>query len=320
MERATRERRTSRRMFSIMATVGLVGALVVLAGEPAAATTPTCVGQPATIVGTQGDDTISGTAGDDVILGLGGNDVIRGLGGNDYICAGPGDDLANGGPGGDGLVGEAGNDVLRGGPGADGGQDGGSGNDALYGEMGGRSDITPGSGDDLVVGSGVPMSDWVHFEGATGPIHASLITGIATGQGTDKLVNVSSLYSGRFDDTLIGNDEGNDLVGRAGNDTLIGNGGDDRFSGQQGDDIYRGGPGFDLADYYDQAAADGLQIGPMNVNLQTGIATGDGTDTLSSIESATGSDKADTMIGEREGQLVLLAVRRERHRERRWRR
>ena len=35
----------------------------------------------------------------------------------------------------------------------------------------------------------------------------------------------------------------------------------------------------------------------MNVNLRTGIATGDGTDTLSSIEGATGSEKADTMIG-----------------------
>lgn len=35
----------------------------------------------------------------------------------------------------------------------------------------------------------------------------------------------------------------------------------------------------------------------MNVNLRTGIATGDGTDTLSSIENATGSNGADTMIG-----------------------
>ena len=53
----------------------------------------------------------------------------------------------------------------------------------------------------------------------------------------------------------------------------------------------------DLAEYYDQAAAEEYVIGPMNVNLRTGIATGDGTDTLSSIEGATGSDKADTMIG-----------------------
>ena len=73
----------------------------------------------------------------------------------------------------------------------------------------------------------------MHIEGATGPIHASLMTGVATGQGSDKLVNVSALFSGRFDDTLIGNDESNDLVGSAGNDTLIGNGGDDTLSGSR---------------------------------------------------------------------------------------
>jgi Ca2+-binding RTX toxin-like protein len=143
------------------------------------------------------------------------------------------------------------------------------------------------------------------MEDATGPIHANLGTGIATGQGTDELVDVSSVLSGPYDDTLIGGEGRDDLVGRAGDDTLIGHGGNDVFRGQQGDDIYRGGPGFDLAEYYDQAAADGLEIGPMNVNLRTGVATGDGTDTLISIEGATGSDKPDTMIGDRKDNAFL---------------
>jgi Ca2+-binding RTX toxin-like protein len=112
------------------------------------------------------------------------------------------------------------------------------------------------------------------------------------------LVDVDSVVGGAFNDTLIGNNADNDLVGREGNDNLVGNGGDDLFSGQQGDDTYDGGRGSDTAEYYDQNFADGLIWGPMNVNLRTGIATGDGTDTLNSIENATGSSGADTMIGD----------------------
>jgi Ca2+-binding RTX toxin-like protein len=44
--------------------------------------------EPATIVGTDGNDVLSGTAGRDVIAGLDGNDVITGLGGDDVICGG----------------------------------------------------------------------------------------------------------------------------------------------------------------------------------------------------------------------------------------
>ena len=48
-------------------------------GGATAAPTYTCFGQPATIVGTPGDDVLYGS-GDtaDVIVGLGGNDSIRG--------------------------------------------------------------------------------------------------------------------------------------------------------------------------------------------------------------------------------------------------
>ena len=67
----------------------LVGfsALLVLtmqpASAPAAADVPTSFGRPATILGTEGDDTLIGTAGPDVIVGLGGSDFVR---------PGPGDD------------------------------------------------------------------------------------------------------------------------------------------------------------------------------------------------------------------------------------
>src|SRR2546430_6423468 len=55
-----------------------------------AATFPTCLGEPATKIGTPGDDTITATDDDDVIVGLGGNDTIAGGGGLDLFCGGDG--------------------------------------------------------------------------------------------------------------------------------------------------------------------------------------------------------------------------------------
>ncbi|HEX3733752.1 MAG TPA: Ig-like domain-containing protein, partial [Solirubrobacterales bacterium] len=99
-------------------------------GKHASASTSgeTCLGVPATIVGTPGDDRLRGTPHDDSIVGLGGNDRIIGGGGHDVICGGPGDDLITtgkgpdeiaGGPGDDRLYARRGPDLLYGGPGND---------------------------------------------------------------------------------------------------------------------------------------------------------------------------------------------------------
>jgi Ca2+-binding RTX toxin-like protein len=44
-----------------------------------------CSRQPATIVGTEGNDNILGTPNEDVIAALGGNDRVRALGGDDLV-------------------------------------------------------------------------------------------------------------------------------------------------------------------------------------------------------------------------------------------
>jgi len=295
MNRVVRRRRTSRRVFSIVAIAGLAASILGVGAAPVSAAVPACDGNPATIVGTLAGETLDGTAGDDVIVGLGGDDLILGHGGSDIICGGDGNDVVHGGRAGGDIFGDDGNDTLYSRAGA--GLTGGNGNDTLDATADGCFDLLPGPGDDLVIGSATQGDEVQYGFDATGPIHADLMTGIATGQGTDTLVDVDAVIGGPFEDTLIGNDGNNGFVGRDGNDTLIGNGGDDFFSGEQGDDTYEGGPGFDTAEYYDQNFADGLTWGPMNVNLRTGIATGDGTDTLSSIEAATGSNGADTMIG-----------------------
>jgi hypothetical protein len=98
---------------ALRATVGGSQSLVWQQGEDP----PTCKGQPATIVGTNGRDVRKGTSVRDVMVGLGGNDKLSGLGGNDLICGGPGKDTLKGGKGNDKLYGQAGKDSLNGGPG-----------------------------------------------------------------------------------------------------------------------------------------------------------------------------------------------------------
>jgi RTX calcium-binding nonapeptide repeat (4 copies) len=78
-----------------------------------------CKGNPATIVGTSGNDVRKGTSGKDVMVGLGGNDKLFGLAGNDTICGGSGKDTLLGQKGKDTLKGGPGKDKLKGGPGKD---------------------------------------------------------------------------------------------------------------------------------------------------------------------------------------------------------
>ena len=70
-----------------------IGAAFIALGTVGVAYAQDCLGSPATIVGTEGNDILTGTSGDDVIVGLGGNDLIRGMGGSDTICGGDGGDL-----------------------------------------------------------------------------------------------------------------------------------------------------------------------------------------------------------------------------------
>ena len=92
------------------------------------------------------------------------------------------------------------------------------------------------------------------------------------------------------DDVIVGLG-GHDLIkGRGGNDTLCGNGGRDTLVGGPGDDVLRGGNGYDWVGY-------GLAPIGVTVDLDSGVATGWGTDQLGSIESVLGSAFDDHLIG-----------------------
>jgi uncharacterized repeat protein (TIGR01451 family) len=92
-------------------------------------------------------------------------------------------------------------------------------------------------------------------------------------------------------DTLIGLG-GNDRLdgGPSGNDTLDGGDGNDQLFGRADDDAYRGGAGSDLARFDSSSAR-------VSASLATGIARGEGNDTLGGIEGIIGSAKNDTLTG-----------------------
>jgi len=225
-----------------------------------AALEPDCRGYAITINGTDGNDTITGTASADVIHGQGGNDTIHGVGGNDIICGGAGNDS---------LDGDAGDDTLDGGAGDD-GLGGGDGNDSLSGGDG-NDGLSGGPGDDTIDGG--PGWEWVYYYSAAGPVTLSLATGTATGEGNDVLIALEGVMGSYYDDHFTAGPSGNAFGGEAGNDTLI------------------GGEGRDEAGYW-------WAPGPVTADLTTGTASGQGNDTLTSIENLFGSmNYADHLTG-----------------------
>ena len=96
------------------------------------------------------------------------------------------------------------------------------------------------------------------------------------------------------DDILYGNDGNDDIQGGAGNDILHGDGGDDSLAGGSGDDRIDGGGGRDEVTYK-RAVAGGINgsVVGVAVDLVANRATGEGADTLVSIEDAYGSSGRD---------------------------
>ena len=168
-----------------------------------------CLGQPATIVGTDGPDTLIGTEGPDVMAGLGGNDQLEGRGGDDVMCGGDGNDTVLGQAGGDELFGDDGNDTVDGGDGDLDLVDGGQGNDVLR-------------GNDSAV---------LSYLFSPGPVGADLGAGAASGgEGSDTLSGFAYMFGSPFADTLRGNALGNIFFPGDGNDFVDGGGGFDNVA------------------------------------------------------------------------------------------
>lgn len=203
----------------------LLLAAATLTAAPAQASTPTCDGHAATIVGTDKADRIRGTSGPDVIVGLGGNDNIYGAGGDDIVCGGYGADVLKGGAGDDRLFGQQDwlsfdrggtflvGDTLR----------GGAGDDHLNGGYDRRRANQEGG------------NDTVSYGWATHAVRVNLDRHQASGpgQGTDSIVLSPRL-------AVEGSPYADTMVGSAGPDTLRGLGGPDLLDGLAGDDVLSG--------------------------------------------------------------------------------
>lgn len=273
--------------------------------------------------GTSAGETLYGGVATDHIFAYGGDDRVFAGGGFDVVHGDAGNDWLRGEDGNDNLYGGADNDILEGGAGDD-FLDVGSGANSAYG----------GDGNDTFVSgvganwfSGGAGSDTVDYRYATAGTFVDLAAGVgkATGWLTDDLFSVENVSGTDQADVLRGDASANSLFGRGGNDELRGEGGDDylsahqgndrvyggagndvlrgdlgndRLSGGLGDDDLRGESGTDTAWYVDSATR-------VNVNLTTGLATGEGNDTLSSVEDVYGSRFADTITGDNGSNILV---------------
>jgi Ca2+-binding RTX toxin-like protein len=111
------------------------------------------------------------------------------------------------------------------------------------------------------------------------------------GPGSDTLQG-RNLIGGGGEDGLTGTASRDGLGGGAGNDTLGGLGGNDLLGPGPGDDSVDGGAGVDVVSFSAHPPTG------VSADLRTGIATGDGTDALTSIEGLFGSQEDDHLGGD----------------------
>jgi Ca2+-binding RTX toxin-like protein len=279
------------------------------------------------VIGGGGNDTLTGTPGDNVLGdGGGGNDTIDGgagfdigdyslsagaltvdLGSTPQTITGAGNDTISnlegvwGGDGNDSFKGSSGDNEFDGGAGFDTVDFSGAAAGVTVDLTGGTAE---GDGSDTVtsmegvIGSGFDDT----IEGTYGATAAEANNTLNGGAGTDTLsysqapagvtvdlsVVIAQNTGGGGTDTLSNFEN---VTGSAFNDSLTGTAGNNVLAGLAGDDTLNGGLGTDTADYSASAAA-------VNVNLLSGSATGDGTDSLTAIENVIGSDFNDTLAGD----------------------
>jgi serralysin len=281
-------------------------------------------------VGGSGSDEIIGNALDNRLSGGIGADTLKGDMGADILEGGSGADMLDGGDGIDTAdyrqsTGTSVNVSLLAGTATGGHAQGDTiisienlsgsltqrdiliGNDdanTIYGN-GGDDSLRGEGGDDYLVGglgadainAGAGVNDWVSYiTNVVGQISVNLLTNINSGgdaQG-DTLFFVENLEGSLgIRSILVGNDIANKIVGHNGVDSIRGEGGNDIIEGGVGADSLNAGAGIDTVTYEHSAA--GVTV---DLKLATQVSAGEASgDSLFFFENITGSDQADTLIG-----------------------
>lgn len=149
------------------------------------------------------------------------------------------------------------------------------------------------NGADILYGRDFDLSvDTIHGLDGNDNIYGEKGDDVLYGDGGDDYIvgdyGDDTVYGGAGVDTIRGNNGDDVLHGGDGNDDVRGGNDDDIISGGLGDDYLNGEGGTgDILDYGNAASG-------VVVNLETRVATGEGTDTLFNFEYAHGSANDDT--------------------------
>ncbi|HEX2294199.1 MAG TPA: hypothetical protein VHN37_02700 [Actinomycetota bacterium] len=137
-----------------------------------------------------------------------------------------------------------------------------------------------------------------HGNDLTTGVRVDLAAGLASGRGRDVVRGLESVDGTSFDDVLTGDARANTFHPGFGDDVVRGGDGDDvmfdsivGYWPPSGDDHYDGEEGIDTLSWvgaWEAIAAD----------LTTGVATGNGFETLSGIEILVGSRYDDRLVGD----------------------
>jgi Ca2+-binding RTX toxin-like protein len=100
------------------------------------------------------------------------------------------------------------------------------------------------------------------------------------------------------DDVLLGGDQRDVIYGQEGNDKVNGGDGNDILYGGAGHDLLDGGRGWDWVEYAQVTSN-------LTINLTTGLATGEGNDTLIGIENVTGGSGNDRITGNASSNMLI---------------
>ena len=280
--------------------------------------------------GSDFDDVLTGDSANNTLLGAAGNDSLSGGDGGDVLDGGDGADSLNGGNGIDtasyatatsavvadlisgGSAGFAAGDsysgieILRGSD-FDDTLRGSNGDDQFLGAAG-NDTLSGRDGDDFLVGGvgadvldGGNGSDFAVYSNSTAGLVANLATGTISGGEADgdTLNSIENLRGTRFNDNLTGNAADNTFIGAQGDDVMVCGAGNDSMVGGPGADVLDGGEGDDAISY------DGSPAG-VNVDLAAETVSGGDAngDTISDIESVTGSASADILLGNDENNIL----------------